>query len=165
MKQVMYDRNQVGWMEQELADIGIEPLVSETQVDNFLQDKEGTALLIFNSVCGCAAGNARPGAGIALQNNRIPDRCATVFAGVSVDAVAKARNFISDVPPSSPSMALFKEGELVYFLPRSEIEGFSYEEVAQKLTTAFDEHCTKEGPMVSIEQLKEAFNRDDKMPR
>lgn len=165
MKQVMYDRNQVGWMEQELVDIGFDALISEAQVDKFLANKEGSALLLINSVCGCAAGNARPGAGLALQNELIPDRCATVFAGVAVEAVAKARDFISDIPPSSPSMALFKEGELVYFLPRSEIEGFSYEEVAQKLTAAFNEHCTKEGPMVPFEQLKEAFSHDDKMPR
>lgn len=165
MKHVMYDRNQVGWMEKELVDIGIEALVSETQVDNFLNDKKGCALILFNSVCGCAAGNARPGVGLALQNKLIPDRCATVFAGVSVEAVAKARNYITEVPSSSPSIALLKDGELVFFLPRSEIEGFSYEEVAQKLTNAFDEHCTKEGPMVSLEQLHTAFSHDDKIPR
>jgi len=114
--------------------------------------------VLSNYDCGCAAGAARPGVGMALQNKKIPDRLATVFAGVDSEATEKVRSFLPEVPPSSPSVALFKDGQMVHFIPRSEIEGFSYEQIAEKLISAFDEYCAAEGPSVSVEALKEAFS-------
>ena len=152
-----YDPKMVGWMEKELVDIGIHALKSADDVESFLKLK-GTSLIVVNSVCGCAAGAARPGVGMALQHKVIPDNIATVFAGVDPDATAKAREFFKDIPPSSPSVAILKDGEVVHFLPRHEIEGYDYEQIADKLTPAFDEHCQKEGPSVPMEKLKEAFS-------
>ena len=153
-----YDLKLVGWMEKELEDIGVTPLKTAKTAETFLKDKNGTAMVLINSVCGCAAGAARPGVGMALQNKKIPDRLATVFAGVDSEATEKVRSFLPEVPPSSPSVALFKDGQMVHFIPRSEIEGFSYEQIAEKLISAFDEYCTAEGPSVSVEALKEAFS-------
>lgn len=128
-------------MREELTVIGFEELMSAEDVDRWMEEKEGSALLVVNSVCGCAAGMARPGVRLALDNGKRPVRCATVFAGQDLEATARARSYITDIPPSSPSMALFKEGELVYFLPRHRIEGRDAAAVAQDLTAAFDEHC------------------------
>ena len=153
-----YDLKLVGWMEKELEDIGVTPLKTAKAAETFLKDKNGTAMVLINSVCGCAAGAARPGVGMALQNKKIPDRLATVFAGVDSEATEKVRSFLPEVPPSSPSVALFKDGQMVHFIPRSEIEGFSYEQIAEKLISAFDEYCAAEGPSVSVEALKEAFS-------
>ncbi|HUP42099.1 MAG TPA: BrxA/BrxB family bacilliredoxin, partial [Thermoanaerobaculia bacterium] len=97
--------------------------------------------LVFNSVCGCAAGMARPGVRMALDNGRRPDRVVSVFAGQDVEATAKARSHIPEIPPSSPSLAFFKDGELVWFMPRHRIEGRSAEDVAGDLTAVFEEHC------------------------
>lgn len=161
----MYDRDQVEWMWRELDETGVKPLLSPEDVDNAMDNKNGTMLLMVNSVCGCAAGSARPGVALALQNDVIPDRCFTVFAGVDKEATEKARSYFKEIPPSSPSVALLKEGRLVFFLPRSEIEGFNYEQIAQKLAPAFSEHCTKEGPSVPFERLKEIFSPDNKIPK
>ncbi|HEX5758378.1 MAG TPA: BrxA/BrxB family bacilliredoxin [Thermoanaerobaculia bacterium] len=128
-------------MRDELTSAGIEELTDPRQVDDWMQQTSGTALLVVNSVCGCAAGMARPGVRLALQHGRRPDRLATVFAGQDLEATARARGYIPDVPPSSPSVALFKDGELVWFLPRHRIEGRSAEQVAADLEAAFDEHC------------------------
>ncbi len=98
----------------------------------------GSAMLVINSVCGCAAGQARPGVRLALEHESRPERLATVFAGQEVEATARARGHFADIPPSSPSIALFKEGELVYFVPRHRIESRSAEDVAADLTAAFD---------------------------
>ncbi len=153
----MYDRRQVEPMWRELDGIGVRPLTSKEEVESFLSEKEGTSLIVVNSVCGCAAGTARPGVAIALQNKLIPDRMGTVFAGVDQEATARAREFLVGLPPSSPSVGLFKNGKLVYFMPRQEIEGKSEEQVAARLITAFDQYCTAEGPSVSVEQMKKAF--------
>lgn len=128
-------------MREELTALGVEELLSAEDVDRWMDQKEGTALLVVNSVCGCAAGMARPGVRLALENESKPDRVGAVFAGQDLEATAQARSYFADLPPSSPSMAFFKDGELVFFLPRHRIEGRSADDVAADLTTAFDEHC------------------------
>jgi putative YphP/YqiW family bacilliredoxin len=110
-------------------------------VDGFLKQKNGTALLFVNSVCGCAAGGARPALRMALGNDALPDRVGTVFAGQDVEATARARAHFGDIPPSSPSIALFKEGKLAFFMPRHKIEGRDPREIAHDLVQAFDELC------------------------
>jgi putative YphP/YqiW family bacilliredoxin len=110
--------------------------------------------MIVNSICGCAAGHARPGAMRALQNARIPDRSVTVFAGVDRDAVNRAREFMAGYPPSSPSMALFKDGKQVLMLQRSDIQQMTDDQVAEALSQAFDEHCTRQGPSVDPETYR-----------
>ena len=128
-------------MREELLAAGFEELRSAEDVERFMEEATGTALLVVNSVCGCAAGMARPGVRLALQQAPRPDRLATVFAGQDVEATARARGYFADIPPSSPSMALFKDGELVWFLPRHRIEGRDALAVAEDLRTAFAEHC------------------------
>ncbi|HXO20646.1 MAG TPA: BrxA/BrxB family bacilliredoxin [Thermoanaerobaculia bacterium] len=128
-------------MRDELTSLGVKELLTAADVDAFMNEKQGTAMLVVNSVCGCAAGMARPGIRIALQHDRRPDRVATVFAGQDLEATARARGYIADIPPSSPSIAFFKDGELVYFLPRHRIEGRDAHAVAHDLTAVFTEHC------------------------
>ncbi len=128
-------------MREELLAAGFEELRTAEEVDRQLRGAAGTALLVVNSVCGCAAGMARPGVRLALQSGPRPDRLMTVFAGQDLEATAKARSLFADIPPSSPSMALFKEGELVWFLPRHKIEGRDALDVATDLHAAFAEHC------------------------
>ena len=127
-------------MAQELIDAGIAELKTPNAVDETLK-QDGSTLVVINSVCGCAAGNARPGIKLALQNDVTPDRTVTVFAGVDVDAVNKVRSSAPSFPASSPSFILFKNGDPAFILHRSEIEGFSPQEVAFKLTRAFEQHC------------------------
>lgn len=131
-------------MRDELVVAGVDELRTAEQVDAFLAPKEGTALLVINSVCGCAAGQARPGVRAALEGAVRPDRLGTVFAGQDLEAVARARQSFADVPPSSPSLALFKDGELAYFVPRHRIENRSAEEVAADLAAAFERYCGAE---------------------
>lgn len=129
-------------MREELTMIGFEELTSSESVDQWSGAHSGTGLLVINSVCGCAAGMARPGVRLALESSdKKPDHIATVFAGQDVEATAQARALIPQVPPSSPSMAFFKNGELAFFLPRHRIEGRSAEDVAGDLKAAFAEHC------------------------
>jgi putative YphP/YqiW family bacilliredoxin len=135
-----YDPVLVQPMREELTEVGVQELTTAVAVDEFMAEKEGTALLIVNSVCGCAAGSARPGIRTALQHSQTPDRVATVFAGQDLDATAQARSYFAQIPPSSPSLALFRAGELVYMMPRHLIEGRGPEAIAADLTTAFDEH-------------------------
>lgn len=125
-------------MKEELTAIGFDELLTPEDVDRFMADKSGSALLVINSVCGCAAGAARPGVRMALESEIRPDRLVTVFAGQDVEATAQARSHFADIPPSSPSLALFKDGELVYFVPRHRIEGRGPEEVAADLRAAFE---------------------------
>jgi putative YphP/YqiW family bacilliredoxin len=127
-------------MREELTSIGVQELLTADQVDEWMNEKTGTALLVINSVCGCAAGMARPGVRMALESGAKPDRVATVFAGQDLEATARARAHFADIPPSSPSMAFFKDGELVYFLPRHRIEGRSATQVAADLSSAIAEH-------------------------
>lgn len=128
-------------MRDELTSIGVEELLSAESVDEWLSRKEGTGMLVVNSVCGCAAGMARPGVRLALGGQHRPDRVASVFAGQDLEATARARSYLPDVPPSSPSIAFFKDGEMVYFLPRHRIEGRTAEQVADELMTVFEQHC------------------------
>ena len=127
----------------ELTSAGFEELRSPEDVEQWMQSQgdDDTALLVVNSVCGCAAGMARPGVRLALENGARPKRLGTVFAGQEVEATAAARGYFPQVPPSSPSMALVKGGELVYYLPRHRIEGRDMQQVAEDLSAAFDEHC------------------------
>ncbi|MEM7480098.1 MAG: BrxA/BrxB family bacilliredoxin [Acidobacteriota bacterium] len=128
-------------MRDELTVIGFEELTSAAEVDAFMESPAGMSFLVVNSVCGCAAGMARPGVRLALEDGPKPDRLGTVFAGQDVEATAQARSKFPQVPPSSPSMALFKDGELVFFLPRHRIEGRTAEDVAGDLKAAFAEHA------------------------
>lgn len=132
-------------MREELSASGVEELRTAEDVDRFLGHQEGTSLLVVNSVCGCAAGMARPGVRQALTAGADrgvgPDRAGSVFAGQDLEATARARGYFADIPPSSPSMAFFRDGELVYFLPRHRIEGRSADDVASDLIAVFEEHC------------------------
>lgn len=132
-------------MREELTSAGFEELNSAEEVERFMAERGGSALVVVNSVCGCAAGMARPGARLALQEGPRPDRLATVFAGQDVEATARMRAYFPDLPPSSPSMALFRDGELVYFLPRHKIEGRDALAVAKDLVEAFTRHCAGSG--------------------
>ncbi|WP_116108420.1 BrxA/BrxB family bacilliredoxin [Lewinella sp. IMCC34191] len=129
-------------MSKDLTNFGFESLTTPEEVDTALSQEEGTALLVVNSVCGCAAANARPGAKMAVQNEAKPDRMYTVFAGVDRDATAQAREHLLPYPPSSPSIGLFKDGKLVHFLERHHIEGRPAEVIAQNLKMAFDRYCS-----------------------
>lgn len=137
----MYPPELVRPMSQELTEFGFEPLSSPSEVDEILNASEGTVLLVVNSVCGCAAANARPGAKIAIQNGKKPDKLVTVFAGVDADATSRARDYLLPYPPSSPAIALFKDGSLVHMLERHHIEGRSAYMIAENLAMAFDEYC------------------------
>ena len=129
-------------MREELTSAGFEELMTAEDVDRWMnQGQQGTSLLVINSVCGCAAGMARPGVRLALEHDKRPDHLGTVFAGQDLEAAAQARGKFPDVPPSSPSMALFKDGELVFFVPRHRIEGRDRDALAQDLKASFDEHC------------------------
>ena len=128
-------------MREELTSAGVKELTTAQDVDAWMAEKSGTALLVINSVCGCAAGMARPSVRLALQHDRRPDRVATVFAGQDLEATARFRAHIADIPPSSPSMAFFKDGELVHFIPRHRIESRTADAVAGDLVSVFNEHC------------------------
>ena len=138
----MYDPRLVQPMRQELTGAGFTELLTPEDVDKALgAGSSGTVLLVINSVCGCAAGGARPGVIKSLSNSAKPSHLTTVFAGQDKQATEKARSYILGYPPSSPAAALFKDGKLVYFMPRQEIEGFTPDQIAQKLTNAFNDHC------------------------
>jgi putative YphP/YqiW family bacilliredoxin len=137
----MYPAELVRPMSEELTLNGFRGLTTPEEVSELLDKTEGTVLLVVNSVCGCAAANARPGARIAAQNPKKPDIFATVFAGVDYEAVATAREYLLPYPPSSPSIALFKDGKLVHFLERHHIEGRSAHIIADNLKMAFDHFC------------------------
>ncbi|MBU3820746.1 BrxA/BrxB family bacilliredoxin [Flavobacteriaceae bacterium XHP0103] len=136
----MYPAELVKPMREDLTRVGFEELHTPEAVDAALA-KEGTTLVVVNSVCGCAAANARPGARMSLQNAKKPDHLVTVFAGVDFDAVTRARELMVPFPPSSPSMALFKDGELVHMLERHHIEGRPAELIAENLVDAYNEYC------------------------
>lgn len=136
----MYPEELVRPMRAELSDAGFKDLYTADEVKNELS-KEGTTLVVVNSVCGCAARNARPGAKMSLDNGKKPDNLVTVFAGVDREAVDEARAHMFPFPPSSPSMALFKNGELVHMLERHHIEGRPADMIAENLKDAYDEFC------------------------
>jgi putative YphP/YqiW family bacilliredoxin len=137
----MYDPIMVAPMRDELTHAGVKSLSTASEVDAVLGPKKGTALVVVNSVCGCAAANARPGAVLALRHARKPEHALTVFAGVDREATERARSYFKGYMPSSPSIALLKDGQVVFMLQRHEIEGRDPQAIAQKLTDAFDKHC------------------------
>lgn len=128
-------------MREELTKLGIKELTNEIEVDEALKDNSGTTMLVINSVCGCAAGNARPGVQMALGNPNRPDKVVTVFAGQDLEATAKARSYIPGYPPSSPAIAFFRDQELVLMLERKDIEGRTAQDVAYDLVSTFDKYC------------------------
>ena len=136
----MYPEAIVKPMNAELTTVGFEELVTPDAVDRAIGSK-GTVLVMVNSVCGCAAGAARPGVKLAVHNAKHPDKLTTVFAGVDVEAVAQARKHFLPYPPSSPAIALFKDGKLVHFIERHHIEGRPAEMIADNLKMAFDQYC------------------------
>ena len=137
----MYPPELVAPMKEDLTQVGFTELHTPDEVDNILSKKEGTTLVVVNSVCGCAAANARPGASMSLANDKKPDNLLTVFAGVDREAVDAARNHMVPFPPSSPSMALFKNGELVHMLERHHIEGRPAQMIAENLKEAYNQYC------------------------
>ena len=141
----MYHPQLVAPMKAELTNSGFQDLATAEAVDQFMKNSKGTSLVVVNSVCGCAAGAARPGVTAAVSRSQIkPDNLATVFAGADLEATAKMREYTLPYPPSSPAVALFKDGELVHFVERHHIEGRSAEMIAQHLEMAFEEFCQKE---------------------
>jgi putative YphP/YqiW family bacilliredoxin len=136
----MYPEELVKPMRADLASAGFQELYTAESVENAIK-QEGTTLVVVNSVCGCAAANARPAAKLSLENGKKPDHLITVFAGVDTEAVDAARNLMIPFPPSSPSMALFKNGELVHMIERHHIEGRPAELISENLMQAYEEFC------------------------
>jgi putative YphP/YqiW family bacilliredoxin len=141
---MMYDERMVVPMRQELTRLGVEELRTAAQVDEKLKTANGTALVVVNSVCGCAARNARPAVATALEHTAKPNHLYTVFAGQDADATQRARSYFTGYAPSSPQIAMFKDGKLVFMLERYQIEGRSAGEIAGDLVGAFDQYCGQE---------------------
>jgi putative YphP/YqiW family bacilliredoxin len=139
----MYPEEIVNPCREELTSIGVTQLYTPEEVDAAIKNQPGTTLVVINSVCGCAAGGARPGVRLALQHDNVPNHLTTVFAGVDREAVDQARSYMAGYPPSSPSVALFKDGQLVFMMERHDIEGYYPDQIAQKLKEAFDAHCAE----------------------
>lgn len=137
----MYPEELVAPMKEDLTTAGFEQLTTPEAVDNAINNTAGTTFMVINSVCGCAAANARPAAKMSITNDKKPNNLVTVFAGVDKEAVEQARKYTLPYPPSSPSMALFKDGKLVHFIERHHIEGRAAEMIADNLKMAFDEFC------------------------
>ena len=131
-------------MREDLTRHGVTETRTPEEVDQILGPNSGTVMMVVNSVCGCAAGKARPGVAASLKHSILPNKVATVFAGGDVEAVARVRELSAGLPPSSPSVLLFRNGKPVYMLHRHQIEGRQAPEIAQLLTQAFDEHCAKQ---------------------
>ena len=128
-------------MREDLTRLGVEEMRTADAVDETVRNSKGTLMVVVNSICGCAAGKARPGVALALQNSVKPDKVATVFAGADIEATERARSYFSGYGPSSPSIALLKDGQLVYMLERYQIEGRDANQIAGELTQAFEKHC------------------------
>lgn len=137
----MYPPELVQPMKEDLTSVGFESLTTSDQVDATVKNSKGTLLMVVNSVCGCAAGNMRPGVKLSISGENKPSHLATVFAGVDQEAVAQARKYFLPFPPSSPSIALFKDGQLVHFLERHHIEGGSAQMIAENLQEAYKQFC------------------------
>lgn len=137
----MYPPELVKPMKDDLVNVGFEQLTTPDAVDQTIQNSKGCLLVVVNSVCGCAAGNMRPGVKLSLNSDNAPANLATVFAGVDGEAVAQARKYFLPYPPSSPSIALFKDGKLVHFLERHHIEGGTAQMIADNLSEAYKEFC------------------------
>ncbi len=140
----MYDERIAGPMREELTQLGFQETRTPQEVDAVMQEKKGTVLVVVNSVCGCAAGVARPAIALSLENDVKPDKMITVFAGNDRDATNRAREYFVGYRPSSPSMALFRDGELVKMVERHQIEGRAAHDIASELAAAFNQYCAKE---------------------
>ncbi|HET7621037.1 MAG TPA: BrxA/BrxB family bacilliredoxin [Gemmatimonadaceae bacterium] len=136
-----YDERFVAPMREELTRLGISEMRTADEVDATLKDARGTTLVVVNSICGCAARNARPAVAAALKKGKRPDTLTTVFAGQDLEATTRARSYFTGYQPSSPQIALLRDGQIVYMLERSQIEGRSADAIASDLVAAFDEHC------------------------
>ena len=143
----MYPELMVIPMREELTRLGVEELKTASDVDSKLQAQQGTTLVIVNSICGCAAGRLRPAVRTALQNASRPDRSCSVFAGQDLEATERARSYFTGYPPSSPSLALFRDGKLVHMMQRSDIEHREAVDIAAELKGAFDKFCAKPSPV------------------
>ena len=141
MPQMMYDERMIAPMRQELTRLGIEEMRTPEAVEAKLAASKGTTLVVVNSMCGCAARNARPAIAMAMQHANRPDHATTVFAGQDIDATARARGYLTGYAPSSPSIALLKDGKLVHMIERWQIEGRAARDIAADLTAAFDKYC------------------------
>jgi bacilliredoxin len=128
-------------MREDLTRLGVEEMRTAEAVDETIKNSKGTLMVVVNSICGCAAGKARPGVALALQSEKKPDKVATVFAGADIEATEKARSYFTGYGPSSPSIALLKDGQLVYMLERYQIEGRDAHQIAGELTQAFEKYC------------------------
>ena len=137
----MYPPELIAPMKEDLTEVGFAELHTPEEVDQILSKKDGTTLVVVNSVCGCAAGAARPGIKMSLSGNKKPDNLTTVFAGVDAAATERARQYFLPYPPSSPSIGLFKDGKLVHFIERHHIEGRPAEMIAENLKMAYEEYC------------------------
>jgi putative YphP/YqiW family bacilliredoxin len=129
-------------MREDLTRLGVEETRTPSEVDAVIKNTEGTVMMVVNSVCGCAAGKARPGIALALQNEVKPDKVATVFAGADIEATERARSYFTGYNPSSPSIGILKDGQLVYMMERHQIEGKDAYQIALELKNAFEQHCT-----------------------
>ena len=138
---MMYVEELIAPMRSELTELGIKETRSAAEVDKFLSPGKGTALVVVNSVCGCAAANARPAVNLAMQHSKLPETSITVFAGNDAEATARARSYLVGYPPSSPAIGLLKDGEVVFMLERHNIAGRSAEDIAQEMKEAFDQFC------------------------
>ena len=136
-----YPEFYVAPMRQELTRLGVRELRTAADVDESIRETDGTVMVVVNSVCGCAAGKARPGVALALQHAVKPDVVATVFAGADAEATERARGYFTGYPPSSPSIALLRGGKLIYMMERHQIENQDAQDIASQLTAAFDTHC------------------------
>src|ERR1700682_1700328 len=137
-----YPEDAIRPMREELTRLGVEELRTPEAVDETIKNSSGTVMVIVNSICGCAAGKARPGVALALQNEARPEKVVTVFAGADTEATEKARSYFTGYPPSSPSIGLLKDGQLVYMMERRQIEGRDAYQIAEELKRAFDQHCS-----------------------
>lgn len=155
----MYDQNAVQPMRDELVAVGFSELLTPDEVDNAINTNDNkTTFVMINSVCGCAAGSARPGISLALQNDIIPDKLYSGFAGQERDAVDRIRELIGNLPPSSPSFALFKNGELIHIMHRHEIEGRMPQEISNYWREIFNQQCSNKGPSISPEQFEQVMH-------
>jgi bacilliredoxin len=141
MRTLMYDERFVTPMREELTRLGVQEMRTPDEVDQTLRNPRGTTLVVVNSICGCAARNARPAVASALGNAKRPDRLTTVFAGQDGEATARAREYFAPYPPSSPQIALLKNGTVAFMLERKQIEGRAAEEIARELVDAFERYC------------------------
>ena len=141
MRTLMYDERFVTPMREELTRLGVHEMRTGADVERVLGEAQGTTLVVVNSICGCAARNARPAVARALENARRPDRLTTVFAGQDAEATARAREYFAPYPPSSPQIALLKDGSVAFMLERRQIEGRAAEDIARELASAFDKYC------------------------